>query len=213
MSKEIFRNAVLPPHFLISCINCSLGSTCGATSLFSPTVLSPLSLLGAFDPHRRVGVERVVEREPQNAQCSLRADVLVGIEITTETTKFPHVVSALQPEEIAVVSDIILKPLADVPFIALKKRLCAQYADSEAQRRLISRIGANTTPNKIVHGVEHWIQTNGPVFSKPRRLPADKLKAAKQEFKFRVFRSFPTVQKLFGKSALHGSKEEWRLEA
>ncbi|GIX96543.1 retrovirus-related Pol polyprotein from transposon 297 [Caerostris darwini] len=48
-------------------------------------------------------------------------------------------------------------------------------------------IGANTTPNEIVHGVEHWIQTNGPpVFSKPRRLPADKLKAAKQEFEFLV---------------------------
>ncbi|GIY86501.1 reverse transcriptase [Caerostris extrusa] len=47
--------------------------------------------------------------------------------------------------------------------------------------------GASTTPNKIVHGVEHWIQTNGPpVFSKPRRLPADKLKAAKQEFEFLV---------------------------
>ncbi|GIY12551.1 retrovirus-related Pol polyprotein from transposon 297 [Caerostris darwini] len=41
-------------------------------------------------------------------------------------------------------------------------------------------IGPNTTPNKIVHGVEHWIQTNGsPVFSKPRRLPAGKQKAAK----------------------------------
>ncbi|GIY87717.1 retrovirus-related Pol polyprotein from transposon 297 [Caerostris extrusa] len=26
-------------------------------------------------------------------------------------------------------------------------------------------IGENTTPNKIVHGVEHWIQTNGPLFS------------------------------------------------
>ncbi|GIX96542.1 uncharacterized protein CDAR_187641 [Caerostris darwini] len=54
--------------------------------------------------------------------------------VTTETTKFYHVFSALQPEELAVVSDIILKPLADVPFTALKKRLCTQYADSEAQR-------------------------------------------------------------------------------
>ncbi|GIY12550.1 uncharacterized protein CDAR_112021 [Caerostris darwini] len=54
--------------------------------------------------------------------------------VTTETTKFHHGVSALQPEELAVVSDIILKPPADVPFTDLKKRLCAQYADSEAQR-------------------------------------------------------------------------------
>ncbi|GIY23383.1 uncharacterized protein CEXT_50111 [Caerostris extrusa] len=54
--------------------------------------------------------------------------------VTTETTTFQHVVSALQPEELAVVSDIILKPSADAPFTVLKKRLCAQYADSEAQR-------------------------------------------------------------------------------
>ncbi|GIY74284.1 retrovirus-related Pol polyprotein from transposon 297 [Caerostris extrusa] len=53
---------------------------------------------------------------------------------TKETTKFHHVVSALQPEELAVVSDIILNPPADVPFPALRKRLCAQYTDSEAQR-------------------------------------------------------------------------------
>ncbi|GIY46623.1 uncharacterized protein CEXT_433791 [Caerostris extrusa] len=50
-----------------------------------------------------------------------------------ELQKLHHVVSALQPEELAVVSDIILKPPADVPFTALKKRLCAQFADSEAQ--------------------------------------------------------------------------------
>ncbi|GIY97730.1 hypothetical protein CEXT_679641 [Caerostris extrusa] len=43
--------------------------------------------------------------------------------VTTETTKFHHVVSALQPEELADVSDIILQPPAEVPFTALKKRL------------------------------------------------------------------------------------------
>ncbi|GIY86500.1 uncharacterized protein CEXT_467511 [Caerostris extrusa] len=43
--------------------------------------------------------------------------------VTTETTKIHHVVN-----------DIILKPPADVPFTALKKRLRSQYADSEAQR-------------------------------------------------------------------------------
>ncbi|GIY89437.1 uncharacterized protein CEXT_46821, partial [Caerostris extrusa] len=43
-------------------------------------------------------------------------------------------------EELVVISDIILKPPADVPFTTLKKRLCAQFADSEAQwlRDLIS---------------------------------------------------------------------------
>ncbi|XP_023227792.1 uncharacterized protein LOC111634858 [Centruroides sculpturatus] len=54
--------------------------------------------------------------------------------ITMEVTKFHHVVSALQPEELAVVADIILNPPVDKPYEALKARLCRQYADSEAQR-------------------------------------------------------------------------------
>ena len=37
----------------------------------------------------------------------------------------------------------------------------------------------------IKHNIEHFIETNGPpVFSKPRRLPPDKLKAAKKDFEF-----------------------------
>lgn len=60
--------------------------------------------------------------------------------VTTENTKFHHVVSTLQPEELSVVGDILLKPPADAPYTALKDRLCAQYAESEEQqfRDLIS---------------------------------------------------------------------------
>lgn len=54
--------------------------------------------------------------------------------VTTELTKFHHVVSALQPEELAVVGDIILNTPSVDPFTVIKKRLCDQYADSESQR-------------------------------------------------------------------------------
>ncbi|XP_015920296.2 uncharacterized protein [Parasteatoda tepidariorum] len=54
--------------------------------------------------------------------------------VTTESTKFHHVVSALQPEKLAIISDIIISPPVDEPFTALNKRLCAQYDESEVQR-------------------------------------------------------------------------------
>nr|XP_042909054.1 uncharacterized protein LOC122271523 [Parasteatoda tepidariorum] len=54
--------------------------------------------------------------------------------VSTESTKFHHVVAALQPEELAIISDIVISPPVDKPFAALKKRLCSQYAESEAQR-------------------------------------------------------------------------------
>ncbi|XP_054713662.1 uncharacterized protein LOC129223121 [Uloborus diversus] len=54
--------------------------------------------------------------------------------ITAESTKFHHVVSALQPEELAVVGDIILQPPSSSPYTALKTRLCQQYAESETER-------------------------------------------------------------------------------
>ncbi|GFT02586.1 uncharacterized protein NPIL_595071 [Nephila pilipes] len=64
--------------------------------------------------------------------------VLAGI--TAEITKFHHVVSALQPEELGIVGDIILNPPAVKPYAALRDRLCSQYAESEEQclRGLIS---------------------------------------------------------------------------
>ncbi|GFU56803.1 uncharacterized protein NPIL_62681 [Nephila pilipes] len=58
--------------------------------------------------------------------------VLAGI--TAEITKFHHVVSALQPEELGIVGDIILNPPAVKPYAALRDRLCSQYAESEEQR-------------------------------------------------------------------------------
>ncbi|GFY76814.1 retrovirus-related Pol polyprotein from transposon 297 [Trichonephila inaurata madagascariensis] len=54
--------------------------------------------------------------------------------ITTEITKFHHVVSALQPEELGIVGDIILNPPAVKPYAALRTRLGSQYAETEEQR-------------------------------------------------------------------------------
>ncbi|GBO46648.1 hypothetical protein AVEN_70819-1 [Araneus ventricosus] len=54
--------------------------------------------------------------------------------VTSEITKFHHIVAALQPEELEVVGDIMLNPPADEPYDALRKRLCSQNADSEEQR-------------------------------------------------------------------------------
>ncbi|KAF8793817.1 hypothetical protein HNY73_001855 [Argiope bruennichi] len=56
------------------------------------------------------------------------------VRITMEITKFHHVVSALQPEELVIVGDLILKPPAENPHTAVRARLCSQYADSEEQR-------------------------------------------------------------------------------
>ncbi|GFR32453.1 retrovirus-related Pol polyprotein from transposon 297 [Trichonephila clavata] len=58
--------------------------------------------------------------------------VLAGI--TTEITKFLHVVSALQPEELGIVGDIILNPPVVKPYTALRTRLCSQYAETEEHR-------------------------------------------------------------------------------
>ncbi|GBM44258.1 hypothetical protein AVEN_23318-1 [Araneus ventricosus] len=54
--------------------------------------------------------------------------------VTSEITKFHHIVAALQPEELEVFGDIILNPPADEPFNELRKRLCSQYSDSEEKR-------------------------------------------------------------------------------
>ncbi|XP_055928010.1 uncharacterized protein LOC129959213 [Argiope bruennichi] len=54
--------------------------------------------------------------------------------ITMEITKFHHVVFVLQPEELTIVDDLILKPPAENPNTALRARLRSQYADTEEQR-------------------------------------------------------------------------------
>ncbi|GFT36243.1 retrovirus-related Pol polyprotein from transposon 297 [Nephila pilipes] len=58
--------------------------------------------------------------------------VLAGI--TAEITKFHHVVSSLQPEELGIVGDIILNPPAVKPYAALRDRLSSQYDESVEQR-------------------------------------------------------------------------------
>ncbi|GFY40985.1 uncharacterized protein TNIN_365511 [Trichonephila inaurata madagascariensis] len=58
--------------------------------------------------------------------------VLAGI--TKEITKFHHVVSALETEELGIVGDIILEPPAVKPYATLRTRLCSQYAEIEEQR-------------------------------------------------------------------------------
>ncbi|GFT13170.1 retrovirus-related Pol polyprotein from transposon 297 [Nephila pilipes] len=58
--------------------------------------------------------------------------ILAGI--TIEITKFTHIISALQLEELDIVGDIILNPPAEKPYTTLRNRLSSQYADSEEQR-------------------------------------------------------------------------------
>ncbi|GBL82873.1 hypothetical protein AVEN_106390-1 [Araneus ventricosus] len=54
--------------------------------------------------------------------------------VTSEITKFHHIVVALQPKELEVVGDIMLNPPADELYDALRKKMCSQYADWEEQR-------------------------------------------------------------------------------
>ncbi|GFU32275.1 peptidase A2 domain-containing protein [Nephila pilipes] len=54
--------------------------------------------------------------------------------ITMEITKFHHIISALQPEELDIVMDIILNPPTEKPYTTLRNKLCSQCADSEEQR-------------------------------------------------------------------------------
>ncbi|KAF8781698.1 hypothetical protein HNY73_012068 [Argiope bruennichi] len=55
-------------------------------------------------------------------------------DVTTEITKFHHIVPVLQPEELEVVGDIMQHPPAKRPYEALRRRLCSQYAQSEEQK-------------------------------------------------------------------------------
>ncbi|GFT37651.1 retrovirus-related Pol polyprotein from transposon 297 [Nephila pilipes] len=55
-------------------------------------------------------------------------------EITEPITKFHHVISVLQSEELDIVGDIILNSHAERLYTALRTELCSQYADSEKQR-------------------------------------------------------------------------------
>ncbi|KAF8790196.1 hypothetical protein HNY73_005257 [Argiope bruennichi] len=58
-----------------------------------------------------------------------RQFILTGV--TTEITKFHHIVSVLQAEELEVVGDIMQDPPAERPYEALRRRLCSQYAQNQ----------------------------------------------------------------------------------
>ncbi|KAF8793545.1 hypothetical protein HNY73_005010 [Argiope bruennichi] len=62
--------------------------------------------------------------------------------VTTEITKFHHIVSVLQPEELEIVGDIMQDPSAERPYEALRRRLCSQYAQN--QRRGIEILVSST---------------------------------------------------------------------
>lgn len=72
----------------------------------------------------------------------------------------------------------------------------------------------STAPRPVKHSIQHGIQTQGPpVFSKPRRLPPDKLKAAKQEFQYLVSTGVCRPSKSCWSSPLHmvpKSNGDWR---
>lgn len=71
-----------------------------------------------------------------------------------------------------------------------------------------------STQRRVRHDVKHSIVTRGPpVFSRPRRLPPDKLKAAKQEFEYLVDTGICRPSSSCWASPLHmvtKSNGEWR---
>lgn len=58
--------------------------------------------------------------------------VLAGV--TSSITRYHHLVAALQPEELAIVGDILSAPPKEDPYAALKTRLINQYEVSEDTR-------------------------------------------------------------------------------
>ncbi|GBL92523.1 Transposon Tf2-6 polyprotein [Araneus ventricosus] len=83
--------------------------------------------------------------------------------------------------------------------------------------RLLSEFPSLTeasSTRQAKHDIKHCIQTTGPpVFSRPRRLPPDKLKAAKQEFEFLVATGVCRPSKSCWASPLHmvtKSNGDWR---
>lgn len=54
--------------------------------------------------------------------------------VTSEKTKYHTIVSTIESEIAAQVSDIILNPPADTPYTTLKERLLERFADSEEKR-------------------------------------------------------------------------------
>lgn len=62
--------------------------------------------------------------------------------VTSEKTKYHTIVSTIESEIAAQVSDIILNPPPDAPYTALKERLLERFADSEEKRlkKLLSEV-------------------------------------------------------------------------
>lgn len=54
--------------------------------------------------------------------------------VTTERSKYFHVVASLEGDVLSQVSDLILTMPAKQPYTVLKNRLVAQYAESEQMR-------------------------------------------------------------------------------
>lgn len=54
--------------------------------------------------------------------------------VTCETTKFNHVVAAVDADILALVSDLVMNPPTERPYEALKKRLIESHSESEESR-------------------------------------------------------------------------------
>lgn len=62
--------------------------------------------------------------------------------ITNDVTKYNHLISSVDPQTLSAVSDILFAPPATDKYETLKKRLIAEFSDSENEqlRRLISEL-------------------------------------------------------------------------
>lgn len=80
-------------------------------------------------------------KQPELYFSSIEAQfILAGI--TVDSTKYHAVIAALNVDVLAHISDIVLSPVSDTKYTELKKRLIAEFKDSEQKRlkALVSEI-------------------------------------------------------------------------
>ncbi|XP_064470338.1 uncharacterized protein LOC135385089 [Ornithodoros turicata] len=133
----------------------------GATTSVTPSssVMPKLT-----QPPQNISAERVKlppYRPEDPAVWFAHADALFGIQgITTQTTKYCHVVSALQPPEAAAVRDLLITPPQESPYDKLKAELIRRMSVSEQRKlqQLLTHVElGDGTPSKYLRRMQQLL--------------------------------------------------------